>query len=97
MAGAGKTSLAVEYAHGMLDVAGLVWQFSAENSVVIESGFARLAALIGASGGILDPRDPVASVHAVLANYPSPWLLIFDDVEDGETVRPFLPATAEYS
>ena len=32
LAGAGKTSVAVEYAHRHLDEVGVVWQFAAEDA-----------------------------------------------------------------
>src|SRR6202030_4155737 len=77
LGGAGKTSVAVEYAHRYQATAGMVWQFPAEDPPVLSAEFARLAAQLGARGGVLDPRDPVASVHAVLAGSPAPWLLVF--------------------
>jgi Tetratricopeptide repeat len=91
MGGAGKTSVAVEYAYRHLATAGIVWQFPAEDRAVLAAEFARLAAQLGASGGLLDPRDPVASVHAVLAASPAPWLLVFDNAPDQESARAFLP------
>ncbi len=91
MGGAGKTSVAVEYAHRHQATAGVVWQFPAEDSAVLADEFARLAAQLGAVGGLLDPRDPVASVHAVLADAATPWLLVFDNAADLESVRAFLP------
>ena len=41
--------------------------------------------------GLLHPRDPVASVHGVLAASDAPWLLVFDNAPDQESVRAFLP------
>ena len=52
--------------------------------------FARLAAQLGARE-MVDARDPVASVHAVLARFPAPWLLIFDNAADMASVAAFLP------
>jgi hypothetical protein len=90
LGGAGKTSAAVEYAHRHLEGVGAVWQFAAENATVLAAGFAELAAQLGARE-LLDARDPVASVHAVLARLPTPWLLIFDNAEDLDSVAKFLP------
>jgi hypothetical protein len=42
--GAGKTSVAVEYAHRHLDEVGVAWQFGAEDATVLAAGFAELAA-----------------------------------------------------
>ena len=69
---------------------GVAWQFAAEDATVLAAGFAELAAQLGARG-LADPRDPVASVHAVLARFPAPWLLIFDNATDMASVAAFLP------
>ena len=44
LGGAGKTSVAVEYAHRHLAEVGLAWQFPAEDPAVLLAEFARLAA-----------------------------------------------------
>jgi hypothetical protein len=87
LGGAGKTSVAVEYAHRQLPGAGVCWQFAAEDTAVLEAEFAVLAAQLGAG----DSRDPVAFVHAVLARQQAGWLLVFDNVPDQGSVRRFLP------
>ena len=91
LAGAGKTSVAVEYAHRHQATAGVVWQFPAEDRAVLTAEFARLAVQLGVGGGLLERRDPVASVHAALAAATAPWLLVFDNAPDLESVRAFLP------
>ncbi len=70
LGGAGKTSVAVEYAYRHLDQVGVAWQFAAEDAAVLAAGFGELAAQLGARG-LADVRDPVASVHAVLARFPA--------------------------
>jgi hypothetical protein len=90
LGGAGKTTVAVEYAHRHLAEAGLVWQFPAEDGEVLLAEFARLAAQLGARE-VVDARDPVASVHTVLATFPAEWLLVFDNATDHAAVRDFLP------
>ena len=70
LGGAGKTSVALEYAHRHLAEIGVAWQFPAEDPTVLAAGFGELAAQLGARD-LLDARDPVASVHAVLAAYPA--------------------------
>ncbi len=90
LGGAGKTSVAVEYAYCHLTEVGVVWQFPAEDTTVLAAGFGELAAQLGARG-LADARDPVASVHAVLARFPVPWLLIFDNAPDMASVAAFLP------
>jgi hypothetical protein len=92
LGGTGKTSLAVEYAYRQLAGAGICWQFAAEDPALLAAEFAVLAAQLGARE-VADARDPVASVHAVLARQQARWLLVFDNVPDRAAVQPFLPPT----
>jgi hypothetical protein len=87
LGGAGKTSLAAEYAHRHLDEAGVCWQLPAEDLTALAAGFGELAAQLGAAEG----RDPVAAVHGMLAAAPAPWLLVFDNAPDRASVSRFLP------
>jgi Tetratricopeptide repeat len=90
LGGAGKTSVAVGYAHRHLGEVGVAWQFPAEDSTVLTAGFAELAAQLGAHG-TAGAQDLVASVHAMLAAFPEDWLLVFDNVPDRAAVERFLP------
>jgi hypothetical protein len=90
LGGAGKTSVAVEYARRHIAEVGVAWQFSADDATVLAAGFGELAARLDARD-LADTRDPVASVHAVLATFPAPWLLIFDNAADLASVAAFLP------
>ena len=90
LGGAGKTSVAVEYARRHLAEVGLAWQFPAADPAVLLAEFARLAAQLGARE-VVDARDPVASVHSVLAAYPVGWLLVFDNAPEWASVARFVP------
>ncbi len=90
LGGAGKSSVAVEYAYRHLAEVGVAWQFAAEDATVLAAGFGELAAQLGARD-LVDARDPVASVHAVLASFSAPWLLIFDNAADMSSMAAFLP------
>jgi Tetratricopeptide repeat len=90
LGGAGKTSVAVEYAHRHLAEVGMAWQLPAEDPALLMAEFARLAAQLGARQ-VVDARDPVASVHGVLAVFPVGWLLVFDNAPDQEAVQRFVP------
>ncbi|HEV3291488.1 MAG TPA: tetratricopeptide repeat protein, partial [Streptosporangiaceae bacterium] len=90
LGGAGKTSVAVEYAHRHLAEVGVAWQFAAGDATVLAAEFGELAAQLGVRS-LADVRDPVASVHAVLARFSAPWLLLFDNAEDLTRVAAFLP------
>ncbi len=87
LGGAGKTSVAVEYAHRQADRCAVVWQLPAEEPAGLVAAFAELAAHLGTGGG-----DPVGRVHAVLARR-SDWLLIFDNAPGPESVRGLVPPT----
>ena len=87
LGGAGKTSVALEYAHRQLGGVGVAWQLRAEDPAVLAAGFGELAAQLDAAGR----GDPVASVHSVLAASPAPWLLVFDNAPDRASVAPFVP------
>ena len=90
LGGAGKTTVAVEYAHRHLAEVGLAWQFPAEDRELLLAEFARLAAQLGVRE-VVDARDPVASVHAVLAAFAAGWLLVFDNAPGQQAVQRFLP------
>ena len=90
LGGAGKTSVAVEYAHRHLAEVGVCWQFPAEDPAVLAAEFAVLAAQLGVRE-LVDPRDPVASVHAVLARSGTGWLVVFDNAADWASVERFVP------
>ena len=90
LGGAGKTSVAVEYAHRHLAEVGLAWQVVCEDAAVVAAAFADLAAQLGARKR-RDAQDPVAAVHAVLAAYSRPWLLMFDSAPDRASVQALLP------
>ena len=87
LGGAGKTSAALEFAHRQLGGVAVAWQFPSEDPAVLAAGFGELAAQLGVGGS----GDPVVSVHGVLAASPAPWLLVFDNAPDRESVAPFVP------
>ena len=90
LGGTGKTSLAVEYAYRHLSEVRVAWQFAGDDPTVLAAGFGELAAQLGTRDAF-DTRDPVASVHGVLAAFPADWLLVFDNAPDQASVEAFLP------
>ena len=90
LAGAGKTSVALEYAHRHRAGLGVAWQFPAEEPTALAAGFGDLAAQLGARV-LLDVGDPVAQVHAVLAARREDWLLIFDNAPGPAALQSVLP------
>ena len=68
LGGAGKTSVALEYAHRQLAEVGVAWQLPAEDPTVLAAGFGELAAQLGRRER--RSRDPVASVHGGAGRQP---------------------------
>ena len=68
LGGAGKTSVAVEYAHRQLDGVGVCWQFAEEDPAVLAAQFAVLAGELGVrdlarrSRAVGTPWPPAASL-----------------------------------
>ena len=91
LGGVGKTSVALAYARQHLAEVGVAWRFAAEDPTALAAGFAELAAQLGTRDSA-EPRDPVASVHGMLAVFPAEWLLIFDNAPDRAAVERFLPS-----
>jgi hypothetical protein len=87
LGGAGKTCVALEYAHRHLDEVTVAWQLPAEDPAVLAAGFGELAAQLGAAEG----GDPVAAVHGALADSQEPWMLVFDNAPDRSSVARFVP------
>jgi hypothetical protein len=88
LAGAGKTSLALGYAHHHLAEVGITWQFAAEDLAVLAAQFTELATELGAREG---SGDPVVAVHGALAGSAAGWLLVFDNAPGPEAVEAFVP------
>jgi hypothetical protein len=88
LGGVGKTTAAVEYTYRHLGDYRIVWHLHAETTTGLLSEFHDLAVVLDADTG----GDPVAAVHAALAAEVRPWLLVFDNLRDHATARPFLPA-----
>jgi hypothetical protein len=90
LGGAGKTSLALEYAYRQLAGLGVAWLLPAEDPATLTAAFGDLADVLGARD-LLTGGDPVAQVHAALAAWPADWLLVFDSAPDWGSVREVLP------
>jgi Domain of unknown function (DUF4062)/Tetratricopeptide repeat len=94
LGGAGKTSVAVEYAHRHLGEVGLAWQFPAEDAAVLAAEFIGLAVQLGAAGEA-GGGDPVLAVHSALAAYRGEWLLVFDNALDRASVAALAPPAGD--
>jgi hypothetical protein len=91
MGGVGKTQLAVEYAHRFAGDYELVWWISAEQTSLISEQFAALAVEADLTGTNTDNAAALLAVRKYLREHDR-WLLIFDNAEDPEAIRPWLSA-----
>jgi len=92
LGGVGKTQIAIEYTHRFAASYDVAWWVPAEQPSMVRSSLAELAARIGVpTGG--DITETVREVlEALRQGTPSRrWLLVFDNAEDPDEVREFLP------
>ncbi|GIE29594.1 ATP-binding protein [Actinoplanes italicus] len=90
MGGVGKTQLALEYAHRFAGGYDLVWWISAEQTSLIGERFVALGTELGIIDAEADSTVAKSKVLGYLAGRRR-WLLIFDNVADGQDILPWLP------
>ncbi|MFI8306666.1 FxSxx-COOH system tetratricopeptide repeat protein [Streptomyces sp. NPDC085927] len=94
LGGVGKTQLAVEYVYRYHTDYDLVWWIRAAQPATMVSGFHDLAQALGLLATPDGPRhDAVPAVREALraGDIRKRWLLVFDNAESVEEVRPFFP------
>ena len=89
MGGVGKTQLATEFAYAHAADYDLVYWIAAEEPASIPDQFTALAAQLGLDPAP-DPEGLQAQVHDQLRSVPG-WLLVFDNADAVEDIRPWLP------
>lgn len=92
--GAGKSAIALEYAHRHAEEYSILWWIRAGDPVTLEEDYAALAgALDLPEQKLIDENAIVEAVQRYLTETPR-WLLVFDDAEDAADVMPYLPGGA---
>ncbi|HEY0699428.1 MAG TPA: FxSxx-COOH system tetratricopeptide repeat protein, partial [Micromonospora sp.] len=92
LGGVGKTQLAVEYAYQYASDYDLVWWIPAEDPALVRASLAELGRAMGLPEST-DTAQTVAAVQEALrVGRPHPrWLLVFDNADQPEDLRPYLP------
>ena len=95
LGGIGKTQLALEYAYQhAADYDGVFW-LGAETVETLYASFTSIAELLGLPEQVAKEHPQVAqAVLRWLASHKG-WLVIYDNVEDVLTLKPFLPAARQ--
>lgn len=93
MAGVGKTSLVLEYAHRHSQDYDLAWWIRAEQADLIAEQLADLAHALDLASPADSPAAAVARLLGALRGQAR-WLLVFDNAEDPPALAPFLPGGA---
>lgn len=97
--GTGKTQLARQYAHTYASEYAFVEIIDSSSETSIIQDYAKLATKLGINLTNIDlPETIIPNIFEALAEYTTPWLLIFDDatvseVLDSETILNYLPNT----
>ena len=90
LGGSGKTQVAVEYAYRYRDKYKAVLWLNAESTLDLKAGFSEIARLMRLPHAEHEPDEAVLAGKQWLVTESS-WLLVFDNADDPELLRPFLP------
>jgi tetratricopeptide (TPR) repeat protein len=92
LGGVGKTQLVVEYIYRHLDDYELVWWIPSERTATVLASLTQLAETLHLT--IAEDRQQTArTVLDALAGLRVPWLLVYDNADDPDVLKPFLPST----
>jgi tetratricopeptide (TPR) repeat protein len=90
LGGIGKTQTAVEYAYRYREEYQAVLWLNAESPLALKTGCGELARRLNLPYPENDLDQAVLALEQWLATHPG-WLLIFDNADDPDVLKPFLP------
>ncbi|WP_249027234.1 FxSxx-COOH system tetratricopeptide repeat protein, partial [Amycolatopsis lexingtonensis] len=91
MGGVGKTTTAIEYAHRHVEDYDVAWWVPSEDPSLVPGHLADLARTLN----VATEKDSTAGALALLSGAlrsRGRWLVVFDNAEDPDALRPLLPA-----
>ncbi|MET0399894.1 MAG: FxSxx-COOH system tetratricopeptide repeat protein [Longimicrobiaceae bacterium] len=91
LGGIGKTQVAVEYAYRYGGEYDLVWWLRSEDPATLAGDYALLAEKLGLPETEADQQAATQAAKNWLATNRG-WLLVFDNAEGPEGIRPYLPS-----
>jgi tetratricopeptide (TPR) repeat protein len=91
LGGVGKTQAAIEYVHRNLDQYDIVWWVPAEQPAQTRASLSKLADRLNVPAR-QDMQQTVRTVLSWLETTGRRWILVYDNAEDPEGLRDFLPS-----
>ena len=95
MGGVGKTQLVVEYIFRYKTDYSVIWWIRSEESATIAADYASLAASLDLPEKASPDQTEMTKAVKRWLEHNSGWLLIFDNAQDPELIRDYLPQTAQ--
>jgi tetratricopeptide (TPR) repeat protein len=93
MGGVGKSQTVVEYIHRHASEYEVVWWITAEQPAQIKASLVELAKKLGVAAAAAADTAVPAVLEALRRGEPySRWLLVFDNADQPQDVRPYFPA-----